>query len=75
MIHPLMLGKGKKLFEDAPIPAAFIVTESTVTPRGVIIANYKRAGKVETVTAGAQEKIIGSVLKGSDIKKAVLIMH
>ena len=53
MIHPLMLGKGKKLLEDGPIPAAFTVTESTVTPRGVIIANYKRAGKVETVTAGA----------------------
>ena len=52
MIHPLTLGKGKKLFDDSAIPAAFILTESIVTPSGVIIANYKRAGKVETGTIG-----------------------
>src|SRR6266480_5583521 len=45
-IFPLTLGKGKKLFDDGPIPAAFILIESVVTPSGVIIANYKRAGKV-----------------------------
>lgn len=53
MIHPLTLGKGKKLFEDGAIPAAFTLTESTFTPSGVIIANYKRAGDVKTGTAGA----------------------
>ncbi len=52
LIHPLTLGKGKKLFDDGPIPAAFTLTESTVTPGGIIIANYKRAGKVETGTVG-----------------------
>jgi len=52
MIHPLTLGKGKKLFENGPIPAAFTLVESTVTPGGVIIANYKRAGKVTTGTIG-----------------------
>ena len=52
-IHPLTLGKGKKLFGDNAIPAAFKLTESIVTPRGVIIANYKRSGKVRTGTAGA----------------------
>ena len=53
MIHPLTLGKGKKLFADGPIPAAFALVESTVTPTGVIIANYKRAGEVRTGTVGA----------------------
>ena len=52
-IHPLTLGKGKKLFDNAPIPAAFALTESFVTPGGVIIAYYKRAGKVKTGTVGA----------------------
>jgi dihydrofolate reductase len=52
MIHPLTLGDGKKLFKNGPIPAAFTLEESTVTPGGVIIANYKRAGKVETGTVG-----------------------
>ena len=52
-IHPLTLGKGKKLFDNGIIPAAFTLTESTVTPSGVIIVNYKRAGKVKTGTIGS----------------------
>ena len=51
-IHPLTLGKGKKLFDNGTVPAAFILTESVVTASGVIIANYKRAGKVKTGTIG-----------------------
>ena len=52
-IHPLTLGKGKKLFVNGAIPAAFTLIESPVTPGGVIIANYKRAGKVKTATLGS----------------------
>ena len=52
-IYPLTLGKGKKLFDDGAIPAAFTLTESLVTSTGVIIANYKRAGEVKTGTVGA----------------------
>jgi dihydrofolate reductase len=51
-IHPLTLGKGKKLFANGTIPTAFTLTESIVTPGGVIIANYKRAGEVRTGTVG-----------------------
>ncbi len=53
LIHPLTLGTGNKLFENGTIPAAFTFVESTVTPSGVIAANYKRAGKVKTGTMGA----------------------
>jgi dihydrofolate reductase len=53
IIFPLTLGKGQKLFAGGAIPAAFTLTESKVTPSGVIIANYKRAGKVKTGTVGA----------------------
>ncbi|HUW07218.1 MAG TPA: dihydrofolate reductase family protein [Williamwhitmania sp.] len=52
-IYPLTLGDGKKLFDSGTIPAAFTLTESLVTPTGVIIANYKRAGEVKTGTIGA----------------------
>ncbi len=52
-IHPLTLGKGKKLFNDSAIPAAFTLVESIVTSKGVIIAHYKRAGKVKTGNVGA----------------------
>jgi dihydrofolate reductase len=51
-IHPLTLGKGKKLFNNGTIPAAFKLVESIVTPTGVIIVSYKRAGKVKTGTVG-----------------------
>ena len=51
-IHPLTLGKGKKLFGNGAIPAAFSLTESIITSKGVIITNYKRAGEVETGTVG-----------------------
>jgi len=52
-IFPLTLGKGKKLFDNGAIPAALKLIESTVTPSGVIIASYKRTGKVRTGTIGA----------------------
>ena len=51
-IHPLTLGKGKKLFDNGAIPAAFTLMESIVTSKGVIMIHYKRAGKVETGTVG-----------------------
>jgi len=47
-IHPLLLGKGKKLFDGGTIPAAFNLTKNIITSTGVIIAYYKRAGKVKT---------------------------
>ena len=49
---PLTLGTGKKLFSEGTIPAAFTLTDTTVTPSGVIFANYKRAGEVKTGTVG-----------------------
>ncbi len=49
-IYPITLGKGKKLFGNGVIPAAFALTESAVTPSGVIIAAYKRNGDVKTGT-------------------------
>jgi dihydrofolate reductase len=51
-IFPVTLGKGKKLFGKGTIPAAFEVTESAVTPSGIIMISYKRSGKVKTGTVG-----------------------
>ena len=55
-IFPLTLGKGKKLFDKGTIPAALEMIESTVTPSGIIIAKYIRAGEVKTGKAGADQK-------------------
>ena len=43
MILPVTLGCEKRLFAEGTIPAAFKVTESTVTSKGVVIVNYERA--------------------------------
>jgi len=51
-IFPLTLGNGKKLFGDGTIPSAFTLTDNLVTPKGVIIANYKRAGVITTGIVG-----------------------
>ncbi|HTA27691.1 MAG TPA: dihydrofolate reductase family protein [Bacteroidia bacterium] len=51
-IYPVTLGKGKKLFDKGTIPVAFKLTESTITPKGVIFANYRRSGKVKIGTVG-----------------------
>ncbi|KFF26496.1 dihydrofolate reductase family protein [Chryseobacterium vrystaatense] len=47
-IYPLILGEGKKLFENNAVSAAFSLTESHVTSKGVIIANYRRNGEIIT---------------------------
>ena len=52
-IHPLLLGQGKKLFDPGIKPAAFTLFESTITSTGVIIAHYKRVGKVKTPASSA----------------------
>lgn len=47
-IFPVILGKGKKLFDKGTISGAFKLTEFKISPSGVIFTNYKRAGKVKT---------------------------
>lgn len=47
-IFPITLGTGKRLFGEGTIPAAFTLSESQTSPKGVIVANFKRAGQVET---------------------------
>jgi len=48
MIYPLTLGAGKHLFAAGTLPAAFKLTESKVTPKGVMVVNYERAGAITT---------------------------
>lgn len=48
LIYPLVLGKGKRLFGEGTIPAAFKLIRSATAPDGVMAANYERAGEVET---------------------------
>ncbi len=47
-IFPVVLGSGKRLFDQGTVPAAFTLIESKTSPAGVIIANFRRAGEVKT---------------------------
>ena len=46
-IFPVTLGKGKRLFGEGTLPAAFRLTGSTASPSGVIVASYTRDGEVK----------------------------
>ena len=47
-IFPITLGKGKRLFAEGTIPVGFKLLESGISPSGVIVARYVRAGEVKT---------------------------
>lgn len=46
MIYPITLGAGKRLFAGGTLPAAFKLTESTLSSKGVMVVNYERAGAI-----------------------------
>jgi dihydrofolate reductase len=53
-IHPVVLGKGKRLFNAAAIPAAFEIVENKLTSTGVFMVNYKKTGEVKTGKVGSE---------------------
>jgi dihydrofolate reductase len=46
-IFPITLGTGKRLFAEGTVPFSFKLTDSKVSPSGVMIANYQRDGEVK----------------------------
>src|SRR5204863_992275 len=44
---PVVLGGGKKLFADGSAPHSFKLTGSRVSPNGLIIGHYERAGEIK----------------------------
>lgn len=48
---PVVLGKGKKLFEDGSAPHSFTVSSSRAAGSGMVITHYQRAGAVKTANA------------------------
>ena len=48
--YPVTLGKGKRLFGEGTIPAAFELIKSETLPSGIIVASYKRSGDIRTGT-------------------------
>ncbi|CCV15702.1 dihydrofolate reductase family protein [Mesorhizobium sp. STM 4661] len=55
LIFPLVLGKGKRLFGDDALPAAFKLTKSQASSTGVIMASYERGGEIKTGSFATEE--------------------
>ncbi|WP_433735777.1 dihydrofolate reductase family protein [Pseudomonas putida] len=50
MTFPVLLGHGKRLFDDNAQASAFTLAHSITTPGGVLVARYVRSGEVRTGT-------------------------
>ncbi len=50
LIHPLVLGSGRRLFADGGVPATLRLVNSVTTTTGVIIATYQPAEPTATKT-------------------------
>ncbi|MGJ7514406.1 dihydrofolate reductase family protein [Pseudomonas baetica] len=50
MTFPVLLGHGKRLFDDKAQASAFTLEQSICTPGGVLVARYVRSGEVRTGT-------------------------
>lgn len=47
-IYPIVLGKGKRLFDGNSLPISFTLMESNITTTGVLLMNYQRLGEVKS---------------------------
>jgi dihydrofolate reductase len=47
-VFPVVLGQGKRLFDDGTIPATLRLVDSKVSPAGVFMGTYEPAGEVVT---------------------------
>jgi dihydrofolate reductase len=48
MIYPVVLGRGKRLFDDNAHPSAFTLAHSVSARSGVLLTRYARSGEVRT---------------------------
>ena len=52
LVFPVLLGKGKRLFDEGSQPAAFRLESSVASPSGIVISRYSREGEVKTGSFG-----------------------
>jgi dihydrofolate reductase len=48
MVFPVLLGRGKRLFDDGTLPSALKLVQSRVSDSGVVMATYVPDGEVRT---------------------------
>lgn len=50
IVFPVVVGTGKRLFDDGTVPVALRLTSSSTTSTGAVILSYERAGDLQTGT-------------------------
>jgi len=55
MTFPVLLGRGRRIFDGAERPGALKLVESFVSNKGVVFATYEPAGEVPTGTFATKE--------------------
>jgi len=68
-IFPITLGIGKRLFAEGTIPVAFKLLESEISPSGVIVATYGRAGEVKTGSLALETPTEAELARRKQIKE------
>jgi dihydrofolate reductase len=68
-IFPVTLGKGKRLFTEGTNPAGFRLLEGEISPNGVIIASYERAGEVKTGSFGLETPSVAELARRKRLKE------
>jgi dihydrofolate reductase len=67
---PVVLGNGKRLFDDSSQASRFKLTHSAVSPNGLIAAIYVRDGEVRTATVGgAKEPSAAELARREKLKR------
>jgi hypothetical protein len=56
LIHPVVLGNGKRLFADGTTPTALRLIDTKTTSRGVVVHVYQPAGKPEYGSAALERE-------------------
>ncbi len=51
-VIPILLGIGKRLFDEGVVPCAYTLARSQTSSKGVIYSVYRRGGKVQTGSFG-----------------------
>ncbi len=69
LTFPVILASGKKLFREGAHPGAFELTDSRVTPTGVIVATYERAGGVRTGDFTMHPPTAAEVARREELKR------
>jgi len=54
LIFPVVLGKGKRLFDQGAIPEGLELVDQKVSSTGVIMATYRPAGEIKAGTFGLE---------------------